>query len=70
MTAAVSFPVVVIVVFKSNVPSLVIFSLFISILVLITHQKNIERLIRREEGKAQLSFKKNSDDDEELEDDD
>jgi glycerol-3-phosphate acyltransferase PlsY len=33
---------------------LVIFSLIIAILVLITHQKNIERLLRNEESKANL----------------
>lgn len=70
MTAAISFPVIVIVVFKSTIPSLVIFSLFIAILVLITHQKNIERLIRREESKANISFRRSSDDDEEIDDDD
>lgn len=56
--AGISFPIFVIGVFHSHVPSLVIFSLFISILVIITHQKNIERLLRREESKANISLKK------------
>jgi len=72
MSAAISFPFIVIVVFKSAIPSLIIFSLFISIMVLITHQKNIERLIRKEESKANLSFKKlkKGDDDDDVTDDD
>src|ERR1035437_6429533 len=58
ITAAITFPIVVILVFKTQIPSLVIFSMFIAILVLITHQKNIERLIKREESKTSLKKKK------------
>lgn len=58
MIAAIVFPLVVIVVFKVRFPSLIIFSILIAIMVLITHQKNIERLIRREESKAKLIKKK------------
>jgi glycerol-3-phosphate acyltransferase PlsY len=54
MIAATAFPVVVILVFETTISSLVIFSLVIAILVLITHQKNIERLLRKEESKANL----------------
>jgi glycerol-3-phosphate acyltransferase PlsY len=58
MIAAVCFPVVVIGVFKTTAPSLIIFSILIAIMVLITHQKNIERLLRKEESKAKLMKKK------------
>ena len=58
MIAAVAFPIIVIVVFKTKVPALIIFSILIAILVLITHQKNIERLLRREESKANILKKK------------
>jgi glycerol-3-phosphate acyltransferase PlsY len=58
MIAAVAFPIIVIGVFKTTVPSLIIFSILIAIMVLITHQKNIERLLRREESKAKLIKKK------------
>lgn len=58
ITAAVLFPVIVIGVFKERVPSLIIFSILIAIMVLITHQKNIERLLRKEESKAKLIKKK------------
>lgn len=57
MTAALSFPFVIVLVFHTTIPSLIVFSMFIAILVLITHQKNIERLMRREESKANISIK-------------
>ena len=61
MIAAVAFPLIVILVFNITNNSLIVFSILIAIMVLITHQKNIERLIRREESKAQLINKiKNS----------
>jgi glycerol-3-phosphate acyltransferase PlsY len=56
--ASFCFPFSVIIVCGTGVPSLVIFSLFISLLVLITHQKNIERLLNKQEAKAPL-LKKN-----------
>jgi glycerol-3-phosphate acyltransferase PlsY len=61
ITAAITFPIVVITVFKTQIPSLVIFSMVIAVLVLITHQKNIERLLKREESKSRLIGKKSSD---------
>lgn len=62
MIAAITFPIIVILVFKTTVPSLIIFSLLIAIMVLITHQKNIERLLRKEESKARLIKRKIKDD--------
>jgi glycerol-3-phosphate acyltransferase PlsY len=62
MIAAITFPINVILVFKTTVPSLIIFSLLIAIMVLITHQKNIERLLRKEESKAKLIKRKIKDD--------
>ncbi len=59
--AALAFPIVVITVFHVRVPSLIIFSILIAIMVLITHQKNIERLLRKEESKAKLIKKKKKD---------
>lgn len=67
MIAAATFPIVIIVVFESTISSLIIFSLFISVLVLVTHQKNIERLIRREESKANIFKKKNKEEEEDIE---
>lgn len=54
MIAGFSFPVLTIVIFKETTPTLVIFSLIIAILMLFTHQKNIERLLAKEEKKANL----------------
>ena len=57
--ASLAFPFIVIVILGINNTntSLVIFSIFVPILSLITHQKNIERLIRREENKAKFGKK-------------
>lgn len=58
MAAGFSFPILIIVVFETTTTSLVIFSLIISVLLLFTHQKNIERLLKKEESKANLKIKK------------
>jgi acyl phosphate:glycerol-3-phosphate acyltransferase len=67
MISGFSFPILIIFVFKETTPSLVIFSLIMAILMLFTHQKNIERLLRKEEKKANLPKlkKKNKQKDEE-----
>lgn len=51
MMAAFTFPVTIMFIYHETVPSLNIFSMFVCILVFITHQKNIERLVRGEESK-------------------
>ncbi len=60
MVAAIMFPISIIVIFKTTISSLSIFSLVIAVLVLITHQKNIERLLRREESRVKLFNRNNS----------
>ncbi|MDK2978939.1 MAG: acyl phosphate:glycerol-3-phosphate acyltransferase [Bacteroidales bacterium] len=55
MISGLSFPVLIIVVFKETTSSLVIFSLIMAVLMLFTHQKNIERLLNKEEKKANFS---------------
>ncbi|MEI6522871.1 MAG: glycerol-3-phosphate 1-O-acyltransferase PlsY [Bacteroidota bacterium] len=57
ISAALSFPIFVLAILKTDYPTMVIFSLMVSILMLITHQKNIERLLKKEESKM-FSFKK------------
>ena len=59
MIAGISFPILIIFVFKTTISSLVIFSMIVSILLLLTHQKNIERLLNREESKAKIVKKRN-----------
>ncbi|TVR74838.1 MAG: glycerol-3-phosphate 1-O-acyltransferase [Marinilabiliales bacterium] len=58
MIAGLSFPVLVIVVFNTTTSSLVIFSMIVFVLLLFTHQKNIERLVRNEESKAHFLFRR------------
>ena len=57
--ASLAFPFILIVILGMNNTnsSLIIFSIFVPILSLITHQKNIERLIRQEENKAKFGKK-------------
>jgi len=57
IVAGLSFPVWVIFVFDSPFRSLWIFSLLAAVLLLITHRKNIRRLLRGEEGKAGFLFR-------------
>jgi len=52
--AALSFPIWLIFRFHENSPILVIFSFALVFLVLITHQKNIERLLQGEEQKVRI----------------
>ncbi|NBC83193.1 MAG: glycerol-3-phosphate 1-O-acyltransferase PlsY [Bacteroidetes bacterium] len=59
MAAGFAFPILVILVFKTTTPPLVIFSLVISVLLLLTHQKNIERLLNHEENKVRFLKKRN-----------
>lgn len=58
MISGIAFPLLIMFVFKTTVESLIIFSLIVAILLMLTHQKNIERLIRKEESKANFLFKK------------
>ncbi len=54
MVAGIIFPFLIIFVFKETIVSLIIFSIIISVLLLLTHQKNIIRLLAREENKVRL----------------
>lgn len=58
MVAGIAFPFFIIVVQKSTIPSLIIFSMAVAVLVLVTHQKNIERLLSHKESKIFLFKKK------------
>jgi len=58
MTAGFTFPFIVIFVFKETTMSLVIFSLIIAVLLLFTHQKNIERLLAHKEKKVTFLLSK------------
>ena len=56
--ASISYPIIIFFIFEDSNYSLQLFSIFVPILSLITHQKNIERLFRGEENK--ISFEKNN----------
>jgi acyl phosphate:glycerol-3-phosphate acyltransferase len=51
MISAIAFPIVIMFYYHETVRSLNVFSMFVAILVLITHQKNIERLLKGEESR-------------------
>jgi len=55
--ASIAFPVFVILVLNSANSSLNLFAVFVPVLTLITHQKNIERLVRGEETKVKFGKK-------------
>ncbi len=56
--ASLFFPIVVMSIIKTEQPAMVVFSLIISVIVVITHQKNIERLIKRQESR--IKFRKSN----------
>ncbi len=58
MLAGLSFPVWIIVIFHSHHILLNIFSVMVSVLLIVTHRKNIGRLIHGEEKRATFLFKK------------
>lgn len=58
MIAAFSFPFILIFAFSFTTPSLIIFSMVISVLLLFTHQKNIERLLKGEEKRFKIKQKR------------
>jgi glycerol-3-phosphate acyltransferase PlsY len=53
------FPLSIIFIFNTSSPTFVFYSLLVWVLVLVTHQKNIERLIAKKESKIYLVKKKN-----------
>ena len=68
MLTALAYPFVIILLYHELSMSYIIFSLAVAIIVLITHQKNIERLLRGEETKMYLvRRKRNSEETEETE---
>jgi glycerol-3-phosphate acyltransferase PlsY len=57
MLAGITFPVVIMVFYSTN-SSINIFSLAVAIMILVTHQRNIERLLAGEETKVNLFGRK------------
>ncbi|MGO1521691.1 MAG: glycerol-3-phosphate 1-O-acyltransferase PlsY [Sphingobacterium sp.] len=61
ITAGFTFPFSIAFIFKTTVPSILLYGVAICALILVTHQKNIERLLKRKESKIYLFQKKNRD---------
>ena len=55
LLAGISYPILMITVFNVSATSMIIFSILVAVLIVLTHQKNIERLLHNEENKADLS---------------
>ncbi len=55
IAAACAFPILIILVFKAEDPALIHFSWIFALLILLTHHKNIDRLIRNQENKLRFS---------------
>lgn len=58
--AGFSFPFSIAFVFKTTVPSVLLYGIAICALILVTHQKNIERLLKGHESKIYLFRRKSS----------
>jgi acyl phosphate:glycerol-3-phosphate acyltransferase len=55
MLAGISFPFTVILFYNSPAPSLMVFSVFVAVLLIITHKKNIQRLLKKQESRFDFS---------------
>ena len=56
--AGIAFPLLISLVFKTQVLSLVIFYSVVAVLIVVTHQKNIQRLLKNNENKTYLFGKR------------
>ncbi len=56
--SSISFPLWLIFIFEVTDPSLLLFAITVAALVLVSHQKNIERLMRKEESKIYIIKRK------------
>ncbi|HXB41573.1 MAG TPA: glycerol-3-phosphate 1-O-acyltransferase PlsY [Bacteroidia bacterium] len=54
MSAGLSFPIILMTMFPGRPVSMVAFSVMVSILLIVTHKKNIQRLLKKQESKVSL----------------
>ena len=59
IVAAIFFPIITIFIIRVESISVIYFSIFISILVILTHKPNIYRLLNKDENKMKIKLKKN-----------
>lgn len=57
--AGISFPIILNLILHNNNKVLMVFSIVVSLLLILTHRKNIKRLLKKEESKVKLFAKKN-----------
>jgi len=57
MSAGLSFPVILLTLFPGRPVSMVAFAVVVSILLIITHKKNIQRLLKKQESKVNFKAK-------------
>jgi acyl phosphate:glycerol-3-phosphate acyltransferase len=60
MMAGLSFPIIIMTLFPNSPHSLTVFSVVVALLLIITHKKNIDRLLKKQESKVLLFQKKSS----------
>ena len=60
MSAGIAFPIFIVLVFGERSASLIVFSCVIAVLLLLTHRKNIGRLIHHTESKIYLGKRKDA----------
>ncbi len=58
MVAGISFPLILNLVLQNNNETLMTFSVFVAVMLIVTHKKNISRLWKRQESKTYLFAKK------------
>jgi len=58
IVAAIFFPIITVFILRIESLSLIYFSIFISILVILTHKPNIYRLLNKDENKMKIKLKK------------
>lgn len=58
MIAGISYPFILNILFGNQNETLLIFSILVAVLLVITHKKNISRLLKRQESKIELFSKK------------
>lgn len=59
MTAGICFPIILNLILGNTNPILMVFSIIVSALLIVTHRKNIQRLIKKQETKVRLFSVKN-----------
>lgn len=57
MMAGISFPIFLNIVLKNHNDTLMVFSIFVAIMLVVTHKKNITRLLKKQESKVYLFAK-------------